>query len=77
MLKAVDEHFERCYEYLSQRVDGGFNLWTDCPIMKERRDKFKENFSNKEYARMIYKKEWDEISRNGVKEKIINYYEDY
>ena len=78
-LVTFEEHFERCYEYILRRINvgGKFNLWTNNPILVERRDKFQKDYLNKEYAKSIYKKEWDRISRDGTKEKIINYYEDY
>ena len=78
-LNTFDEHFERCYEYLCRRINAGgkFNLWTNNPILVEQRDKFQEEYLNKDYAKSIYKEEWDRISSDGTKEKIINYYEDY
>lgn len=78
-LATFDEHFERCYEYLCRRLNdsGKFNLWTNNPILVERRDKFQKDYLNKELAKSIYKMEWDRISSDGTKEKIINYYEDY
>lgn len=78
-LKKFDEHFERCYEYICKRINdkGVFNLWTNNPILVNKRDAFQKDFLDKELTRQIYKKEWDEISSNGVKEKIISYYEDY
>ena len=78
-IHTFDEHFERCHTYICKRInDGGkFNLWTDCPELKEKRDKFQKDYLNKEYARSIYKKEWDRISSDGTKEKILNFYEDY
>ncbi len=78
-LTTFDEHFERCYEYLCRRVNdsGKFNLWTNNPILVERRDKFQKDYLNKELTKSIYKMEWDRISSDGTKEKIINYYEDY
>lgn len=78
-LNNFDEHFERCYNYICKRLDnkGNFNLWTNNPIMIDRRDKFQKDYLNKSYARKIYKKEWNLISTDGTKEKIINYYEDY
>ena len=78
-ITTFDEHFERCYEYLCRRLNdsGKFNLWTNNPILVERRDKFQKDYLNKELARSIYKMEWDRISSDGTKEKIINYYEDY
>lgn len=77
--KTFDEHFERCYEYMCKRINnaGNFNLWTNNPIMIERRNKFQKDYLNKEYAKSVYRKEWDKISTDGTKEKIINYYEDY
>ena len=78
-LETFEDHFERCYEYICRRINksGVFNLWTSNPILIERRDNFQKDYLNKEYARTIYKEEWDRISSDGTKEKIINYYEDY
>lgn len=78
-LITFDEHFERCYNYICQRInnEGNFNLWTNNPILVKERDKFQKEYLNKNYAKMVYKKEWDKISSDGTKEKIINYYEDY
>lgn len=78
-LKEFDEHFERCHNYICKRINtkGKFNLWTENPIMEKRRDKFQKDYLNKEYAKKIYKKEWDRILKDGTMDKIINYYEDY
>lgn len=74
-----EEHFEWCYKYMCKRINekGNFNLWTNNPIMIERRDKFQSDYLNKSYAKSVYKEEWDRISKDGTIEKIINYYEDY
>ena len=78
-LKTFDEHFERCYKYICNRnnSNGKFNLWTNNPILIEKRNKFQKDYLNKEYTKNIYKEEWDRISKDGTLEKIINYYEDY
>lgn len=78
-LKTFDEHFERCYEYIRKRINdkGNFNLWTDNPIMIEKRNKFQQDYLNKNYSKSIYKKEWYKISKDGTMKKIINFYEDY
>ena len=78
-LKTFDEHFERCHSYICKRINdkGKFNLWTNNPILIERRNKFQEEYLNKEYAKSIYKKEWNKISKDGTIDKIKNYYEDY
>lgn len=78
-LETFDEHFENCYSYICKRLNntGNFNIWTNNPIMIARRNKFQKDYLNKEYAREVYKKEWDKISSDGTKEKIISYYEDY
>ena len=78
-LDTFEKHFERCYEYICRRINAGgkFNLWTNNPILVERRDKFQRDYLNKEYAKSIYEKEWNRISNDGTKEKIMNYYEDY
>ena len=78
-VKTFDQHFERSYKYICGRInkDGVFNLWTNNPIMVERRDKFQKDYLNKDYARKIYKKEWDKAEKEGILDKIINYYEDY
>ena len=77
--KTFDEHFERCYEYICKRINdkGNFNLWTDNPIMIEKRNKFQQDYLNKNYSKSIYKKEWYKISKDGTMKKIINFYEDY
>ena len=78
-LDTFEKHFERCYEYICRRINAGgkFNLWTNNPILVERRDKFQRDYLNKKYAKSIYEKEWNRISKDGTKEKIMNYYEDY
>ena len=78
-IKTFDEHFERCYNYICSRInkEGKFNLWTNNPILVERRNKFQKYYLNKDYARKIYKEEWDKAKKDGTTEKILNYYEDY
>lgn len=78
-VKTFEQHFERCYEYICGRINdsGKFNLWTNNPILVERRDKFQRDFLDKQYARKIYKEEWDKAQEDGTIEKILNYYEDY
>ena len=74
-----NEHFERCYSYMTKRIEGfgHFNLWTNNPVLVEQRDKFEKNYLNKEYTKKIYKEEWERISANGIIDKIKNYYLDY
>lgn len=78
-VKTFDQHFERCYEYICGRINdsGKFNLWTDNPILIKKRDKFQKEYLNKDYARKIYKEEWDKAKKDGTMDKILNYYEDY
>lgn len=78
-LTRVEEHFKKCYDYICKRINssGVFNLWTDNPILVQRRDKFQKEYLNVEYTKFVYKNEWDRISKDGTIEKIINYYEDY
>ena len=78
-VKTFDEHFEGCYKYITNRInkEGHFNLWTNNPILVERREKFEKDYLNKEYAKTVYKEEYDRIEKDGTMEKIINYYEDY
>ena len=78
-IDTFDGHFERCYEYICRRInsEGVFNLWTNYPVFIKKRDEFQLDFLNKSYARDVYEKEWDRISSDGTKEKILNYYEDY
>lgn len=78
-LHTFDEHFERCHAYICKRINskGKFNLWTNNPILVERRDIFQKEYLDKEYARSVYKAEWGRISSDGTMEKILNYYEDY
>lgn len=78
-LKTFDEHFDRCYKYICKRINknGYFNLWTNNPILIQKRNEFQNSYLNREYTKSVYKKEWDRISEDGTMEKIINYYEDY
>ena len=78
-LETGEEHFERCYEYICRRLnnEGHFNLWTNNPILVERREKFEKEFLDKDYARGIYLKEFERISKDGTLDKIKDFYEDY
>lgn len=78
-LKTCEEHFDRCYAYISQRIarDGHFNLWTNNPILVERRAKFEEGFFDRERYRDIYFAEYERLARVGELEKIQTYYEDF
>lgn len=78
-LKTFDEHFERCYEYISRRIreNGHFNLWTNYPKLIESRDDFEKTFMDKNVTASIYKTEWDRISSDGTMEKIKNFYLDW
>ena len=74
-----DKHFENCYKYICKRINsnGNFNIWTNNPVLAQKRDEFQKNYLDTEYAKSIYKAEWNKISKDGTMEKIINYYEDY
>lgn len=78
-LKNFEEHFEFCYNYLLKRINenGHFNLWTNNPILIERRAVFESQFLDKPLTRSLYKKEYEQIASDGTLEKILNYYEDY
>ena len=78
-LMTGQEHFERCYEYICRRLDGAghFNLWTNNPVLIERRTKFEKDFLDKDYAREIYLREFERISEEGTLNKIKEFYEDY
>lgn len=78
-LTLFEDQFDRCHEYICKRINskGKFNLWTNNPILVQRRDAFQKDYLNKEYTKGIYKKEWDRISSDGTMYKIFNYYEDY
>ena len=78
-LSTSDEHFERCHAYICKRINqnGVFNLWTNHPTLIKRRDKFQQEYLNKSHAKIIYQKEWDKMLKNGIKDKINHYYEDY
>ncbi len=74
-----EQHFENCYNYLSKRIttSGHFNLWTNNKILLEKRNKFEQDFFNKEYTKSVYEQEFNRISSDGTIEKIKNYYIDY
>ena len=72
-------HFERCYEYLMQRVKGEhFNLWTEHPELVRQREEYEKTFFDKERTREIYRQAWEMMESKGIIEKILNgYYEDF
>lgn len=78
-IQAFEEHFEICYNYILKRINntGHFNLWTNNQVLLDRREKFEKDFLNKDYARLIYSKEFERISKDGTLEKIKTYYLDY
>ncbi len=78
-LKTFDEHFERCYAYISQRItgDGHFNLWTKNPILAKRREGFEREFLDREYSRQVYREAYERLKEGGELEKIQTYYEDF
>ncbi len=78
-LITFDEHFERCYKYICERInsDGKFNLWTNNPILVSERDKFQKEYLDKDYAKSVYKTAWDKMLEEEGIDKIRNYYEDY
>lgn len=78
-LVTFDEHFERCYEYICKRINsnGKFNLWTNNPILVSERDKFQNEYLDKEYAKSVYKNAWNKILKEEGIEKLKNYYQDY
>lgn len=78
-LHTFDEYFERAYNYMLKRINnfGHFNLWTNNPILIEKRNKFEKAYLDKQTTKKIYKKEFDKIANDGTIEKIVNYYEDY
>lgn len=78
-LHTAEEHFERCYQYISKRINetGHFNLWTNNPLLLKERENFEKMFFDKQLAHDIYCEEYARIEKDGTMEKIINYYEDY
>ncbi len=78
-LTTFEEHFPRCYEYMSGRItqNGHFNLWTNNPILIDRREQFEREFLDREHCRQVCEKAYDHMSKDGTFEKILNYYEDF
>lgn len=56
---------------------GKFNLWTNNPVLVQKRDEFQVKYLDKEYTKSIYKAQWKKMIEDGTMEKIKNYYEDY
>ncbi len=75
-LITFDDHFERCYQYILNRNALPFHLWTKNVEILEMMDKFRCDFLNKEYAREVYRMEWENIEKNGLKDKFLSFYED-
>lgn len=57
--------------------DNHFNLWTNNPLLVEKREVFEKEYMNKENARQVYKNTWDNIITTGTYDKIVNYYQDF
>lgn len=78
-LASFEEHFERCYNYMSKRINetGHFNLWTNNSLLIEKRNRFEQDFFNKQYTKEIYENEFNRISSDGTIERIKNFYLDY
>lgn len=74
-----EQHFNNCYTYISRRLtsDGHFNIWTNNPVLLERRDKFEQDFLNRNYTHEVYQAEFSRITVDGTIEKIKTYYEDF
>ena len=78
-IDTFEEHFERCFKYICSRINskGKFNLWTNNPVLVQKRDEFQVKYLDKEYTKSIYKAQWEKMIEDGTMEKIKNYYEDY
>ena len=57
--------------------NGKFNLWTNNPTLVLKRDKFQNEYLDKEYAKSVYKNAWNKILKEEGIEKLKNYYQDY
>lgn len=75
-LVTFEEHFERCYQYILNRNKYKFNLWTKNLDILKMMDRFRCDFLDKDFAREVYKDEWNYIEKEGLKEKFISFYED-
>lgn len=75
-LVTFEEHFERCYQYILNRNKYKFNLWTKNFDILKMMDRFRCDFLDKDFAREVYKDEWNYIEKEGLKEKFISFYED-
>lgn len=78
-LTTCEQHFGRCYEYMSGRItqNGHFNLWTNNPILIERREQFEKEFLDREYCCKVYTAAYERMSEDGTLEKVLNFYEDF
>lgn len=75
-LVTFEEHFERCYQYILNRNKYKFNLWTKNLDILKMMDRFRCDFLDKDFAKEVYKDEWNYIEKEGLKEKFISFYED-
>lgn len=75
-LITFDDHFERCYQYILNRNALPFHLWTKNVEILKMMDRFRCDFLDKEYAKKVYKMEWENIEKNGLKDKFLSFYED-
>ena len=51
-------------------------MWTNNPDILKMMDRFRGDFLDKDFARQVYKEEWDYIEKEGLKEKFISFYQD-
>lgn len=75
-LITFDDHFERCYQYILNRNALPFHLWMKNVEILKMMDRFRCDFLDKEYAKKVYKMEWENIEKNGLKDKFLSFYED-
>jgi len=78
-LSTFNDHFERCYQYMLRRTErtGHFHLWTNNPILAQRRDQFEHDYRQRDLVYQIYFQAYQKMQREGIIAKIQDYYEDF
>ncbi len=78
-LNTFDDHFNRCYEYMLERTQrtGHFHLWTNNPILAQRRDQFERDYHRRDFVYQIYSRAYQKMQQEGIIDKIQDYYEDF
>jgi hypothetical protein len=53
---------------------GHFHLWTNNPILAQRRDQFERDYHRRDFVYQIYSRAYQKMQQEGIIDKIQDYY---